>query len=258
MKRKGTFAGRQTVNKRRKLWQVNVAAQQARRMGAVGGVGNRMLAALMRRDRGTRRHEIKFVDKLMTTTNFVTAATPPTAIGVLNLSQGAAGFNRIGQKIILKSIRVRGNVTNILTTTQDIGRIIVVYDHQANAALPLWTDLIGAVNVTGAAGTSAYDGVQLANRERFIVLADEQFNLPAVTNTAGVLTNLAFPQEKNPSMFNFDRFIRLKDLQTHFNNVNGGTFADIQTGSLNIFVVSQNNSNAWAFTYSVRVRFDDL
>lgn len=209
---------------------------------------------------GSRSHEIKYVDFPTTQTNFQLATAPPTATSLCFPVQGAAAFNRIGQKILLKSIRLRGNVKNILTGVQGFGRIMVVYDRQSNAALPNWADLISAQTSAGATSTSAYDGMNMANRERFIMLVDEQFNFPSVTNTAGVLTNTAFPQEKDPSMFNFDRFVPLKDMEMHFNNTNGGTFADIQTGSLSLFVAIDSNSTAasWQLNWTARTRFDDV
>jgi len=205
-----------------------------------------------------RGPEIKFVDVASTAKNFVTAATPPTATTLCIPVQGAAAFNRIGQKITLKSLRIRGSVTNAADALHGMGRIIVVYDKQANAALPTWTEVIGAVTSAGVASNTAFDGLNMANRDRFIILADEMLVLPGMQNAAGVITNITdFGTDKNPSMYNFDRFIRLRDMECHFNNTNGGTFADIQSGSLSIFTCTSSTTNAFTFTFSARVRFSD-
>lgn len=203
--------------------------------------------------------EKKFVDLGLTNIVFRLAATPPVAVSLCFPVQGAAAFNRVGQKITLKSLRIRGCVTNILTAVQQGGRILVVYDRQANAALPLWTDVIGAVTSAGAATTGIYDGNQLANRERFVILADEQMWLPSVTNTAGVLTNPGTINQvdKIGSMFNFERFIKLRDMSMQFNNTNGGTFADIQTGSLSIFCVVQTTDSSYNLAFTARTRYSD-
>lgn len=205
------------------------------------------------------RPEVKFVDIAFVTKNFSVAATPPLATTLCIPVQGAAAFNRIGQKVTLKSLRIRGTVQNAATAVQGVGRIIVVYDKQANAALPTWTDLISGVTSAGVASNSTYDGINMANRDRFIVLADEQMTLPSVTNTAGVLTNVGTltGTEKNPCMMNFDRFIKLRDMECHFNNTNGGTFADVMSGSLNIFCCTSVADGAYTFTFSARVRFSD-
>lgn len=220
------------------------------------------LLGLMRKQalQSGRGPEIKFVDsQAILGLQARLAATPPVAISLFTPTQGAAGVNRIGQKVLLKSIRIRGIVKNILTAVQGALRIIVVYDKQANAALPAWADLITSVSAAGAATTGAYDGINMGNRERFIVLADEQLWTPSVTYTGGVLTNVGTlnASDKNPSMFNFDRFIRLRDMESHFNNTNGGTYADLQSGSLNCFFVAAGTDAAWQLDAVTRVRFAD-
>nr|WAE42189.1 MAG: capsid protein [Cressdnaviricota sp.] len=224
--------------------------------------GNAIVASnwVGNQSRANRRHEIKFVDIPSTSLTNALSTAPPIAQPLFFPVQGAAAFNRVGQKVILKSLRLRGTIKPILTGLQCIGRVLVVYDRQANAALPAWTDVIAGVSSPGAQTNSVYDGLNMANRERFVVLMDEQLNIPSQTFTAGVQTNESYPIEKNPSMFNFDRFVKLKDMETHFNNTNGGTFADIQTGSLNLFFATDvgSTSAAWQFTYGARVRYDDI
>lgn len=250
------------VAKRKEELALVRATMRAEQAAASRTVSQNAMLGLMRRQalQSSSRPEVKWVDYPTTTSNFRSAATPPTAVSIFTPLQGAAGFNRIGQKVTLKSLRVRGQVMNIATATQDVGRIIVVYDKQANAALPNWADLITSISAAGAATTNVLCGLNMANRERFIVLADEMLLLPSVTNAGGlgVLTNLGAinTSDKNPSMFNFDRFIRLRDMEAHFNNTNGGTFADVQTGSLNIFFVSGNDAQ-YSCIWNARVRYSD-
>lgn len=229
-------------------------AKRARYTGPMSVKGN-----MMARARGTRRPEIKFVDITTTATNFRVTGTPPVAQPLNAISQGTGAYNRIGQKILMKSLRVRGVVTNIATATQQTARVIIVYDRQCNTALPIWSDLILAVDKAATGTSNVLDGVNMGNRDRFIVLADEQMWLPAVTNTAGVLTNVGTlnSTDKNPTMFNFDRFIRLKDLEAHFNNVNGGTFADIQTGGMFMFLASGADAQ-YSMAWSARLRYEDV
>lgn len=237
-----------------------VSGRGYKRSRIVSPYGN-SLAAMQGRSVGSRgTPETKFVDTASFSANFVSTATPPTAVPLIIPVQGAAAYNRIGQKITLRSLRMRGLIANSATGIQILGRVLVVYDKQANAALPVWTDVILAVTSAGAASSNITDGLNMANRDRFIVLADEQINFPAITNTGGVLSNLAFPQEKNPSMFNFDRFIPLKDMEMHFNNTNGGTYADIQTGSVSVFFAMEAGGTAasWTFTGSTRARYRDF
>lgn len=238
-----------------KAGRAAAARAGARTLRQQGFALSRRLPAYMP---ATRWPEVKFVDLDQATTGRL-PATPPVAQSLFFPVQGAAGYNRIGQKVTLKSIRVRGVITNILTSVQQMGRIIICYDRQANAAVPAWADVITNVSSNGTATVNIADGVNLGNRDRFIILADEQLWLPSVTNTAGVLTNVGAlnATDKNPSMFNFDRFIKLRDAETHFNNTNGGTAADIQSGSLNLFFAVGTTDSSFTFTYSVRVRYSD-
>lgn len=250
------------LNRRKEDLALIRAAERAEAAAMVRPINPGPLLGLMRKQAmtGGRGPEVKFVDIAATNLVFRGAGIPPTAVTLFVPVQGAAAFNRIGQKVTLKSLRIRGVVTNILTSLQGMGRIIVVYDKQANAALPTWTDLISNVSSAGAATNGAFDGINMANRDRFIILADEQIWTPSVTNTAGVLTNVGAlnATDKNPSMYNFDRFIRLRDMESHFNNTNGGTFADLQSGSLSIFAVHSNTDSAWNIAFTARVRFSDM
>lgn len=258
-----TFS-RKALNARKEELALVRATQRAEASAAIRHANRGPLLGLMQKQAmlaGGRGPETKFVDTQgILGVNGRLAATPPAAITLCAPVQGAAGFNRIGQKITLKSLRIRGNVTNVLTCVQGLGRIIVVYDKQANAALPNWADLITSISNAGAATTGALDGINMANRDRFIVLADEQMWLPSCTNTAGVLTNVGGlnTTDKNPSMFNFDRFIKLRDMEMHFNNTNGGTFADIQTGSLNFFFALTGTDQSYSANFVARTRFQDL
>jgi len=202
--------------------------------------------------------EMKFVDTSASTT--ITSSAGPPIPTTLNLCvQGTGPYNRIGQRIQMMSLRITGYVwPNATTTAYSAGRIIVVYDRQANAALPVWTDLIANVTQAGSVNTGVYGNLNLANRERFIILADERYNFSPSTAT-GSATSAVTATEKNPVMANFDRFIKLRGLEAHFNQTNGGTYADIQTGSITIFLVGDATSGGnFTFTYWTRLRYQDL
>lgn len=210
-----------------------------------------------------RQHEIKFVDNAQTTTGMRLSAIPPTGVYLGGPVQGAAPYQRIGQRIANKSLRIRGVVTPATANaTCGIVRIIVVYDEQANGAVPAYADVISAYTAAGANSSTAYDGVNMNNRERFKVLIDEQFQAPATTVTgdgvitAGVVLDTTGNRKMAP--WNFDRFVPLKDLVTHFKASAGG-IGDVATGSLIMFVVGDSvTDGSWQFIWSSRLRYDDL
>lgn len=235
----------------------------------MAGASNPYVDAAMRAAGGMRRpprmeslaREIKFVDNALTNTDFRTAATPPVGVYIGGPVQGAAPYQRVGQKLLNKSLQIRGIVVNKATSTEDIGRILIVYDRQPNGAVPVWSLVVASYIAAGTSASTAYDGLNMNNRERFKVLADEQLRFPAVTNTSGVLTNQAQTDatgNTGAAKWNFERFIRLKDMPTHFNATNGGGIGDVTTGSLVMFCVSQSNDACWTFNWSSRLRFDDL
>lgn len=213
---------------------------------------------------GTHLPELKFVDLAKQTFTMTQSGTgSTTGLNLFQTIQGGAGYQRIGQRVQLKSLRIRGNLEGITAYTGvETGRFLVVYDRQANGANAKWEDVISSVTAAGASSSTELDSMNLANRERFDILIDEQLYLPGFQITAGVVastTSLFGSTDKNPTMFNIDRFVNLKNREVHFNNTNGGSIADIQTGSLQFFLVSSSVAQAkWTMDFTARIRFQDI
>ena len=82
-------------------------------------------------------------------------------ITVLNdVAQGTTAITRLGRKILMKSVLVQGTLTN----SSGQGRILIVYDRQANGAAPAATDVLTSNTIMAIQN--------LDNRDRFIILAD--------------------------------------------------------------------------------------
>lgn len=198
--------------------------------------------------------ELKAFDVAATTTALDPPGGPPNFATNLNCPiNGAELYQRIGRKTYGKSIHLRGWFTNVATSLQDLARLIVYFDSQPNAGAPLIGDIIRDSNAAGA--VSIFSEINLINRQRFQILRDKQFNLPACTNTAGVLTNLAYPDTTGCLQVN--EFIKLKGLETVFNSTNGGTVADISSGAIGFVVLNESNNNAWDFIWGSRYRYYD-
>lgn len=242
-------------------------ARNVRRTGL--SFPKRMLMAKMRYARSrvpralqgrysSHRREIKYVDIAYNAITIRAANIPPTG-QVLNIPvQGAAPYNRIGSKVMNKSIRVRGHVQQVATALPTIVRIIIIYDRQTNGATPSWATVIQSTTSNGTQGNAALDGINMDNRERFKMLADEQILLPAATFNAGVVTNASFPDTSGPTnKLNFDRYIKLFDLETHY-KASAGAVGDIATGGIFLFAVMDGDDSSWEFLYTARLRYDDL
>lgn len=186
--------------------------------------------------------------------NFLTPANPPT-FQVLNaMINGAELYQRVGRKTYMKSIHIRGNIIPITTSVQDFGRLLIFYDAQPNAANPTIATLLQDSNVPAL--TTVYSEINLINRARFKILRDYQVQLASLTNTAGVITNLALLDPIKNS-FNINFFIKLNGIEAEYNGTNGGTIADISSGAILIVAVSLNTNNAWVFNYQSRLRYYD-
>jgi len=203
-------------------------------------------------------NEIKYVDIALNDDSFTVIGSfaPQLLNGIV---QGSAQQQRIGNKIAMKSVRIRGQIINLATNVQTYGRIIIYYDRQTNGANCAASDLLQTTTSVPANTTSVYSELNLNNVERFIILRDYCISLPSVTNTAGVLTNLGFDPGQNPSggsIFEVDMFIKLKGLQTLYKGATA-VVGDVSTGGLFMVLLNHQGVVAWTFRHVTRLRYDD-
>ena len=191
------------------------------------------------------------------------AATDFTVAGIivpLNIvTQGAAFYNRIGSRIELSSIQFRGYIDPVVTSpaSHDIGRVILFYDRQTNGVLPTTNDLLQNRDLAGTATSSALSGINLDNRDRFLVIRDQHIYFPetygAVTPT--IASNNTISKE-GYNEFLVNIYVKLKGLTTQF-KANAGNIGDIASGGLFLLFISQGTNNARNCTWTTRLRFKD-
>jgi len=139
-----------------------------------------------------------------------TALVPTTCLCVI--SQGAASDQRIGRRILVKSVYVRGRVFAPTSMTGAASfRMLVVQDKQCNGALPAATDVL-LVN-------EYCSPVNLGNSKRFKILMDE---------TLGGVTLSTDTQEG----INFERYVKTNIEIGYVNNAGAGTEADVLTNGI--------------------------
>lgn len=204
--------------------------------------------------------EIKAIDIPSASYAFRAPATASNIILLNGVQTGTGFFNRIGGRIEMKNLHVRGIVNPILTGTDSILRLLIVYDRQPTPAsgLPVISDILQARDQAGAATTTGQSEINLDNRDRFAILRDYQLFGPSCTYTAGVLTNgPQYPGSDQQNDVNI--FIKLKGLLSHFKSTaNPTTIADITTGALYAaFVLGAGVDSSWQFTGGFRLRFED-
>lgn len=160
------------------------------------------------------------------------------------VAQGSDFNNRIGRKVTIKSVQLRGHFTSQDGEVADCYcRLLIVYDRQPNGALPSVTDVLTA--------STSVSFMNLNNRERFVILAEHSIAL------ADKSSLVAGDQWRgSPTTASVDIY-RKVDLPVIFDGT-GATIGDIQTGSLFVLSIGdQVTNNAYNCALTTRVRFVD-
>lgn len=186
----------------------------------------------------------------------------------LTLVQEGAGFwNRIGRKICMKSLQVTGNVNTVTPAglhSEELCRYIIFYDKQPNGVAATWNQVVQAYDNAGGVTNSCYDGVNLDNRDRFVILRDRKLSMPA-TNASGI--PITSPYGASIGSFGakdasdggsvVKEYIKLNNLEAQFNGTaNPATVAQIATGNVGI-VFQGTIGGQYVLTASYRLRFTD-
>jgi len=163
-------------------------------------------------------------------------------------------YQRVGRKITLKSLQIRGLLLPSDDTTADQQiRMLIVFDKQSNGAAPTWGDVIKSQNISGTTSSTHMDMVNLDNRDRFEIIRDRTWSITKRDTTA----TQAF--SGSPTTICVNEFIKLGDRQTVYNAGTAGTVGDIQSGSLYFFMISNNaNASGTNFDVAFRTRFIDV
>lgn len=174
-------------------------------------------------------------------------------IDVVNaIDPGSASYNRIGRKIHMKSLRIKGTVqTRFVNEPTDgdlVGnsvRIVVVYDKQPSDVLPSFDDIFGRTVQDGTESTVFLDNLRYDNTGRFKVLHDEVMCMnPQLFNNAGGSDDAHY------TLCYFDKYIDLKNKVTVYSGQSiPTTIADISTGALYVIARARNDSNAETESY---------
>lgn len=137
------------------------------------------------------------------------------------VAQGASTSQRIGKKIVLKSLQIRGVVTANATTVTADGAWLIVYDRRPTGSLPAITDIL----VTANSRSMNND----ANSGRFKILKRSQVAVIGNTTTAGQQTECSFHV--------IDEYLKLKGLPIVYKAAATGGIGDIEQGALYIVTV---------------------
>lgn len=174
---------------------------------------------------------------------------------------GTNRYNRIGRRIQVKKIHVRCSLHPPQPTQDTIPEdlfVALVVDVEALGLISL-ADLKEDVNSVGTLSNTVYAHGNLDNSARFIILKKKVIPLRHCGTVSGVIPCNGGADQFNQDMLDWEWNVKT-DIKTQFNGVNGGTIADISSGSiLLVWWTSQSGLNAPApqMNYSTRVRYLD-
>lgn len=207
-----------------------------------------------------RMSEKKYIDNY--TTSEVISGGQFTCI---NAMQPGAGFwQRIGKKIKMCGIRIKGEIYPNQTNTAAFVnhtefRIAIVYDKQANAAVPSTYGTVFQDRGTGTTQISVASNVNIENRERFVVIHDERVQLPPIGVTGTISTKGLINTNIKTIIDDYHKI----NLEVGYNAGTAGTIADINTGSLLLVLIADAGAtgaenHAYSFQWNTRLYFRDI
>lgn len=187
--------------------------------------------------------EVKYLDTTLSFLFDTTGEVPAT--GQLNLIPvGTGESERIGRKVHLKSIRLRGHLSpNTPDYQGEIIRLMLVQDKQCNGAAATYSGVNG---VLSADTVSAFRN--LDNQDRFIIHKDWFFT---INPTAGVTTSF------NLQRVEFDFYKKLNVPIEFDSTVTTGALTTIRSNNFFLLARSVANDDVFVMNGLCRIRYVD-
>lgn len=211
-----------------------------RRSAAMSSRYNRSMSARLQRAPGVSR-ETGFVDLAGAAYNMDTTGS---IVLLATVAQGASVNQRVGKKIVLKSLQCRGSVIANGTAIANDVAFLIVYDKRPTGALPAITDILVSANAQSFNND--------ANSGRFVVLKREDFTLLGNPLNATTITET--------TMRDATFFLKIKDMPVVYKAAATGAIGDIEQGALYLVTVGNNVAGTTAATANLafRTRFLDI
>lgn len=223
------------------------------------------------------RGETKSVDVQVNSAAFAATSTNPNSTSLTLIQEGAGFWNRIGRKACLKSLQVTGwiqpnfTVGVAATLVNDMCRYIIFFDKQPNGVAATWNQIVQNYDNAGNVTNTVNDGINLDNRDRFVILRDRKVRYGDLSISAGGTDSSSFPSGTSIGSVGMKdgsdggsivkEYIKLGGIEAQFNGTaNPATVAQISTGNLGIIFASLGGTAAatqYNFIGSFRLRFTD-
>lgn len=166
-----------------------------------------------------------------------------------NITQGATGNTRTGRMVMAEAIRIGLILTLNSANIYDFVRIIVVFDKECRGSSLGSSDILTSNSFGTEQIISSYNFDNVPSRCNILhdeVVPLHHFVATNATNTAwagGIFSRVFHVPVKR---------------RVHYYNTSAGTIADIDSGSLSLFVMGSSGSNESTLSLDVRHTFRDL
>lgn len=164
------------------------------------------------------------------------------SVTLLNaVGQGASTSQRIGKRISLKSVQLRGSILSKSATKEAAAVVMFVYDKRPTGSMPSMTDIL--------VSSSAYSFNNDTNSSRFRIL--KRTKRQVIGNETD-MTSAAFQDA--------DAFLNLKGLPVTYKDVGTGAIGDIEEGALYMVTIGDKpaGNEACELYGGVRLRYNDV
>jgi len=157
-----------------------------------------------------------------------------------DISQGAGTVQRVGKKITLRSLQLRGKIQPVDdTTTPCQFNYMIVYDKRPTGTLPSYTDILEE--------NESYALTKADNEGRFTIL---KRRTDWIIGGTGELTSKSF--------FSEEWFLPMKNMPVVYKSLGTGGIGDIEQGALYFVAFGSNLAvNGGQMTARTRLRFMD-
>lgn len=152
--------------------------------------------------------------------------TTGTVTLIPTVPQGASVSQRVGKKILWKSMQIRGGVYAQSAAVIPTGAWMIVYDRRPTGSTPAVTDILVS------ASQSSFTNDANAGRFKILMRRDYQFIGPGNAGTSSDPADVV------------NEYLKLKNLPCVFKAAGTGAIADIEEGALYLVTVGSNASGA--------------
>lgn len=177
---------------------------------------------------------------------------------ILNVQTGTGANQRIGDRVTVKSIQIKGRLS--AGRMPDTGRLVIVYDRAPGGITspPLWEEVFEP-SLAGANSTS--DMLNMENRRRFKIVFDKTWSLGCYTGgdmDAGTIETQSYGAGIASQSIN--SYIKV-NLPVYFNGTTDA-LSDISYGALYLYFQADVNPGTTAFwnckfVGTARLRYSD-